>query len=122
MVRRESERALIALPARPTVRSCTFRSPYDPDITRTVCANGVGARMSFENESTPAEPLPNNDDVLPRSTSTRSMFPSSMLVSWLWPSARVCGTPSRKTCTPRRPKFARAPAPRIAMRLSVAKL
>jgi hypothetical protein len=43
------------------------------------------------------------------------------LVSWLCPSGSVCGTPSSSTRTPRTPKFARAPAPRIESRWSTEK-
>src|SRR6266576_4468697 len=65
---------------------------------------------------TPPDALPNSADDEPRSTSIRSTSPSSRLVSWPWPSGRVCGIPSTRILIPRTANAERAPKPRIEIR------
>src|SRR5205807_2518596 len=105
--------------------------PLDDVLARHPCevdgGRGVGIPRRFRRGErggvgsvqiliTPPVALPNNAEDEPRSTSIRSVSPSSRFVSCPVPSGSVCGIPSTSTLMPRTANCARAPKPRIEMR------
>src|SRR5690606_13584499 len=64
-------------------------------------------------ETTPPDELPWSAEKGPRSTSIRSAPARLKCESWPWPSGIEAGMPSAYSRSPRTPKVARAPKPRI---------
>jgi len=80
---------------------------------RTTGITRAGGVWSVQMLTTPPDALPYSADDAPRSTSIRLTSLRSRLVSWPWPSGKVCGMPSSSTLRPRTPNAERAPNPRI---------